>query len=299
MDGTHKNLFCKSRPTKQTRKQIPGCSSDATSVEFGYENPIKQNTIVIGEACYNEHEGRTIFVHTKSVRDGDVRSAALKTESVNYLAQSHSGSRYHIHFLMALNLDLLKERLKKLLSTNNVPYLEPRRLIDLPILQNGQLNTIMNLGWNDGVTSGYFKLPNYDLLIKDIMTLNDSSFDLYFGTHSVLSMQTESKGAVDVYLIPDEHKYPVPKYFWVAVTTKSGKAAGFLVSNDINANIEELISNPPCESKCSQMTWMSNLLNEDAYKKPKNGFVTCCELNSFKNKVNEMPSIEGKYDLLT
>lgn len=300
MDGTNApNLRCEVRPVEEIVKSVPGCPRDAKSVEFGYENPIKQKTFVIGEACYNENEGRTIFVHTKFVKNGNAKSAILETESVNYLAREHPDSRYKMGFLAASRLDLVNERLKKLLSTRKIPFLESRHFIDLPTLQNGQLYSALKLGWNFAIANGYDHLPNYDLLIEDLMSINDNSFELYFGTHSILSLQSETKGPVELYFIPEDRKYPVPKYLWIVATTESGSGAGFLISNDINANVEELTSDAVCESKCAQMTWMTNLLNKDAYKKPKNGFITCCDLNSFKNKVSEMPSIEGKYDLLT
>lgn len=292
------DLGCEVRPVEEILKPIPGCPSDATSIEFGYENPIQGKTFVIGEACYSENKGKTIFVHTKFIRDGTTKSAVLETEQSNYLAQHHPDSKYKIDMLVAARLNELNVRLEKLLSTKKVPFLDHRHLIDLPILQNGQLYSALKLGWNFAVTNGFDHLPNYDLLMKDIMSLNEHSFDLYLGTHSVLSLMSESKGSVDLHLLPSDQKYPVPKYLWVAVTTESGKGAGYLIPNDIDADIEELISNSPCQSNCAQLSWMSNVLNEDAYKNPKNGFVMCCELHSFMDKISEMPSVEGKFSLL-
>lgn len=292
---------CKTNAVIEITTAIPGCRENATSMEFGYENPIKQETIVLGEACYDENEGRTIFVHTKLVNNGNSRIAALKTEGVNYLAEKpHPDYWYRAKFYSAASEGPLTDRLKNLLSTETVPFFTYRSLVNLPMLQHGQLHSALETGWNLAVSNGKDELPNYDLLLKDIMSLNDTSFDLHFGTNSILSVQAESKGTFDIYLLllPDAKKYPVPKYLWAVVKTESGKGAGFLISNDIDATVEELTASQPCESKCAQMTWLTNLLNEDAYKKPKNGFVTCCDLNSFKSKVPEFPSIEGEYDLL-
>lgn len=302
MDGVEENwigdLGCEVRPVEETIKSIPGCPNEATSVEFGYENPIKGKTQVIGEACYDQKEGRTIFVHTKFVIDGNKKHAILETQNVNYLAQRHPESHYKIDFLIASRMDELNARLEKLLSTKDVPFLAPRHLIDLPVLQDGQLYSMLKLGWNFAISNGFEYLSNYDLVLKDIMTLNDNNFDLYLGTHSKLTIETIGIGDVDIYLLPDEQKYPVPKYLWIVVVTESEKGAGFLITNDIESSENDITIEPPCESKCGQMTWMSNLLERNAYKNPKNGYVFCCDLNSFMKVVTEMPSLEGQYSLL-
>ncbi|XP_031619286.1 uncharacterized protein LOC116338286 [Contarinia nasturtii] len=305
VDGVEKSwtldLGCEVRSVEEVLKSISGCPNEATSVEFGYENPVKRKSQVIGEACYSENNGRTIFVHTKFDGNSSERSAVLETEGVNYLAQNHPDSLYKINFLLASRMDELNNRLEKLLSTKKVPFLATRHLIDLPILQNGQLYSALKLGWNYVISNGFDYLPNYDLLIKDIMGLSIKNFDLYLGTHSILSLLNGERGdgiKTYLYLHPDEQKYPVPEYLWIVVTTESEKAVGFLISNNIDAEEADLIKNAPCQSKCAQLSWMSNLFENDSYKKPKNGFVFCCELNEFMKKVTEMPSLEGQYSLL-
>lgn len=291
---------CEVAAVREILQRIPGCPENATSIEFGYENPVKQETIVIGEACYDENEGRTIFVHMKLVNHVNAKIAALKTEGANFLTaeKAHPDYWYRAKFYAAATLGPLNDRLQNLLSTETVPFVTYRSLVDLPMLQNGQLQPALETAWNLALSNGKDELRNYDLLLKDITSLNDNSFDIYLGTHSIFSIQTESKGAVDIHMLPDAQKYPVPKYLWAVVKAGSGRGAGFLISNDIDATVDELIARQPCESKCAQMTWLTNLLNADAYKVPKNGFVTCCDLNSFKSLVPELPSIEGEYDLL-
>lgn len=291
------DLGCEARPVEETLKPIPGCSNNATSVEFGYENPVKQHTQIMGEACYSEIEGSTIFAHTKFVTNGGRTSAVLETEGVNYLARKHPESSYKVDFLVAARLDELNIRLEKLLSTKKVPFLEHRHFIDLPMLQNGQLYSALKLGWNFVVTNGFDHLPNYGLILKDIMGLKEKSFDLYLGTHSILSLQAGER-KVEVHLLPDQEKYPVPKFLWVVIVTDSGKAAAFLISNDIEANEEDLTANAPCESICTRLSWLSNLLMDNGHKKPKNGYVFCCELEQFMQIIPEMPALEGKFGLL-
>ncbi|XP_055296364.1 uncharacterized protein LOC129565448 [Sitodiplosis mosellana] len=303
VDGVDKNwlldLGCEVRPVEEVIKSIPGCPDEATSVEFGYENPIKSKTQLIGEACYSEKEGRTIFVHTKFIKNGNEKYAELDTENVNYLAQKHPESQYKINFLVASRMDALNERLERQLSTKKVPFLAPRHFIDLPIWQNGQLYSTLKLGWNYAISNGFDYLANYDLILKDIMGFSElKNFDLYMGTHSKLSLKTKEEDVVDIYVLPNEQKYPVPKYLWIVVTTESGKGAGFLISNNIDAKPDDVAATAPCESKCAQMTWMSNLLNGNAYKNPTNGYVYCCEINKLMRVVTEMPSLEGRYTLL-
>lgn len=302
IDGVNYNwlsdLSCEVRPVEETIKPISGCPRNATSVEFGYENPVKHETQIIGEACYSEERGTSIFVHTRFTKGRGKTVALIETESPNYLARNHPESKYKIDFLVAARLDELNVRLEKLLGTKKVPFLEHRHFIDLSILQNGQLNSALKLGWNFVLTSGFDHLPNYDLLLKDIMSISESQFDLYLGTHSVLSLNAGER-KVGVYLLPDEGKYPVPKYLWAVVVKASGSATGFLISNDIDAKDHELIEDAPCDSRCSQIPWLDNVLENDSYKKPKNGYVFCCNLERFMQAVPEMPALEGRFKMPT
>lgn len=292
------DLGCEVRPVEEILERVSGCPNGATSVEFGYENPVKSHTRIIGEACYSEPEGRTLSVHTTLVENSNKKDALLRSERVNYLAKEHPGSSYKIDFLVAARLDELNPRLEKILLSKKVPFLEARHFIDLPLFQNGQLNSALKLGWNFAVTNGFDHLPNYDLLLNDIISLKEKSFDLYMGTYSVLSLKNLNQDLVEIYLLPDEKKYQVPEFLWVVVTTESGKGAGFLISNNIDAKEEDIVAKAPCQSKCSQMNWLTNLLEKDTYKIVKNGFVVCCDLDSFLPVVHEMPSLEGKFPLL-
>lgn len=297
------DLGCEVRPVEEIIQPITGCPSDAKSVEFGYENPIKSKTQLIGEACYSENEGRTIFVHVKFIINDYKAYAELRTEGVNYLAKTHPDTSYKIAFLEAARMDSLNERLERLLPNKEVPFLAPRHFIDLPILQNGQLYSTLKLGWNFVISNGFEYLSNYDSILKDIIMESRNievlrnGFDLHMGTHSKLSLKTKDGSNKDIYLLPNEQKYPVPKYLWIALTTDSGDGTSFLVSNDIDATEAELAASAPCESLCTRLPWMWNLLKKNAYKNPKNGYVYCCELNEFMGIVNEMPELKIKKKL--
>lgn len=287
-------LSCEVRPVEEIVVPVSGCS--AQSVEFGYENPVKEQTNVLGEACYSESEGRTIFVHTKIGNGYFDESFALKTEKLNYLAKRHPDSTYKIDFLVAARLDELNKRLERKLPAKKIPFLEMRHFTELPSLPNGQLYSMLKLGWNFFVSNGYDHLPNFDLLHSDLARLKDT--DLYMGTHATLSLKNAENSPVAVYLLPDEEKYPVPKYVWVVIKTSSESAAAFVILNDITASQDDVASAELCESKCDRMPWLKNLLNGNTYSNTKNGYVWCCDLDSFAKKVPEMPTLSGKYSLL-
>lgn len=69
------DLGCEVRSVEKILKAIPGFSNDATSIELCYENPIERKSLIVGEAFYSQEEGRTIFVHTKFVKNGNQKSA--------------------------------------------------------------------------------------------------------------------------------------------------------------------------------------------------------------------------------
>lgn len=143
-----------------------------------------------------------------------------------------------------------------------------------------------------------FRFPNYNHLLTDIMKLQDGPFDLYIGTSSVLSLKNVDDIPVDIYMSPREKRFPVPKYIWMVITTEIGKAATFLILNNIYASEEEVKNTTLCESKCTQMKWIDNLLKENTYKNASNGYVWCCDFKSFSNNIPEMPAMNGTFDLL-
>lgn len=293
------DLGCEVRTVEEILKPIPGCNNPSEqSVEFGYANPIKSKTFVLGEACYSEENGRTLFVHTKHIVNNNKHSVILKTENVNYLSQSHPQSSYKIGFLIAARIDELTKRLEKL-SLKKQPFLEHRHFMSMLSLPNGQLYSILKLGWNFVVANGYDHLPNYDLLMADIMSIRDNDFDLYLGSQSTMTLKDLNNNDVDIYLYPDERKYPVPKYLWAVVANESSrKAVAFFISNNIEMNEEQHLNMSPCESKCTQISWLISLSNKDAYKKSKNGYVWCCELSSISEKLRGIPTSIENYKLL-
>lgn len=119
-------------------------------------------------------------------------------------------------------------------------------------------------------------------------------------THETsLWLRTWTKRDVDIYLLPEVKKLPVPKLVWVVVATGTNKGVSFHFLNDPAVAKIEFTTNAPCQSKCYQMSWISNLLEVDSYEKPINGYVLCCEFGNFMKKVPKMPSLEGQCYLLT
>lgn len=269
------------------------------SIEFGYTNPIKEKSYVLGEACYSRSQGRTIFVHTKLAGIDQPINVQLKTTNHNYFNQKHPDSKYKIDFLMATRLDTLNERLTEKLGSDKIPFLEPRNFINLKLLPNKQFQSTLRLGWNYVVANGYEHLPNIDLLQSDILSLSTKNLDLYTGSHGVLALKNSKGQDVDIYLRDedDEKVYPVPKFIWTVVKHEN-QIATFAVYNNPEANEKEIERESFCESKCSQMAWLKNLLSKDSYSNKKNGYVLCCSYEEFSKHVLEMPQLEGKYELL-
>lgn len=296
------DLGCQVRTVQEVFKPVPGCPSDAISVEIGYENPIKQNTNIVIYACYSKLEGRTLSVHTALVGNTKPKDSLIKSiTSLNYLVNRNRDNKYRLESLDATRSDDLDPRLRNFLQVEKIPFFQPRQLIYSPLLQNGQFDTALRAAWNFAVVNGEdydLLMVNYDSLLKDITDLKENRVDLYMGTHEILSLKNNNQELKEIYLFPDEKRFQVPTFLWVCITTESGKGAGFLISNDIDAKEEDLVANAPCESKCAQMTWLTNILDKESYKNPKNGYVLCCELDSFMRIVNEMHPIEGTFPLL-
>lgn len=164
---------------------------------------------------------------------------------------------------------------------------------------DGQLHELYNsMGWNFFLSFEHF--PNFGLLLKDIMHLKEKNFDLFMGTHDILALKVNRNrfDLADIYLMPDEKKYPVPKYIWIVVTVGARKAAAFLIFNNIYATRDEIESAELCESKCTQLTWLKYLVRGNSYSNTRNGYVWCCELDSFKKNINEIPLLGDKYKFL-
>lgn len=293
-----KDLACEVRPIEEVVKPVRGCPADSESIEYGYSNSMKEKSFVLGEACYSTTVGRTIFVHTKV---NGRRNVHLRTEDKNYFKQTHPSSSYKVDYLMALQLDDLTERLKDKLKTTEVPHLEFRHFIEANILPNKQFSSILKLSWNFATANGFEKLSNWDLLLDDIQQATDDgkTFELYMGTHGILTLPDNSGKKTEIFLRDDDKRYPVPAMLW-AVVQSENKAVAFIVSNNVRET--EIVSeeeNDICESKCAQISWLTKLMKNDAYKNVKNGKVLCCNLGEFSDVVTEVPAdVRQNLDLL-
>lgn len=287
-------------PVNQIIAPVSGCFS-GSSVQFVYPNPVRRKTIIFGEACYSETQGRTIFIHTRHAGNHNFVQIPLKTEILDfYLLQQHPDQLYQTDFQTALNWYKNGPNRYVKQDCNTLPkvYIEKQKFLKPEFFANGQFNELMYMGWNMFLTTGVH-LPNLDLLLRDIADIKWKNIDLFIGTHSILSYKNDENRTFCIYLLPDERKYPVPKYIWVAVKTESRRAVGFLILNDVNASEEDVIRAELCESKCMKMNWLINLLNENAHSTIANGYVWCCELNDFAKRIREFPKLDGKYKLLT
>lgn len=305
VNGGEKNwltdLGCEVRAVEEILAPVDGCPSQMESVEFGYVNPLKEKSLILGEACTAVDVGRTVFIHVKIGDPVSRQIAHLRTEDKDYLKKNHPTSKYKIDLLMAARMDELNERLGAKLGTSNVPFLETRHFIDAITLQNKQFASIMKLGWNFVVANGYDRLPNWDLLQEDVMkiTTGGRTFDLYMGTIGVLSLPGADSKKNEIYLRDEEKRFPVAKYVWLVVIGDDAAAAFVVLNSDgISPAGNDTDDDEICQSKCDQMPWLKNLAKDNAYTKVSKGKVWCCDLASFTQKVSDLPKLDENLSLL-
>lgn len=250
----------------------------------------------IGEACYSTKGGRTLFAHTK-VRSPtmEVIDLALKIRNGAYFRQEHPTSFYKIELLKALRQDELNERFKHIFGIKNIPKINSKKFINENLLTHKQYQPVLKLAWNYAITNDAVMLKNMDLLQKDIMSLNVKKLEVYAGTHGVLSLKNIEGNQIDLYL--KDNKFPVPKYIWYVVKSEN-KATAFVIFNRVQTSEANKQKDSFCTSKCEEILWIHNLLENKQYKKVENGFVLCCEFNEFKRTVSEMPNLDNINGLL-
>lgn len=280
---------------------VQGCPPGMESVEFGYANPIKEKTLILGDACYSVNEGRTVRIHVKVGDPLSRQIAHLRTENIDYLKKTHLTSNYKIELLLAVRLDEVQERLRNKLRTPTVPFLEPRHFLGAASLQSKQFSSILKLGWNFFVSNGYDLLPNWDSLQKDIMqlTAGGRTFDLYAGTSGVLSLPDIDGKNTDIYLKDEEQRYPVAKYVWMIVQ-EDEKAAAFVIlnSNGLQPTSNDAENDDVCRSRCDEMPWLTNLTRDNAHMEVKRGKVWCCDLGSIPKIESDLAALDENMDLL-
>lgn len=294
VNGVNKNflkdLSCEMRSIEEILTPITGCDSNYTSVEFGYTNPVTAQSHVLGEACYDDQLGRTIFVHIKSKSDfvsEDMVDASLKIGDVNHFKKKHPLSRYKLDFLMATRIDGLNSRMTESLGAENVPEsLSQNNFVGMNLLLNRQFYNTLKLGWNYVMFNGIETVTNLEALESDILKIkSEKSIDLYIGTNGVLKVLGKN-GDTELYL--NNGRFPVPKYVWIGVKIER-KFVGFAVVNAPTAEADLFF-----HSKCDQITWLKEVVEKNLVD---NRRIVCCEYQNFKNNIPEMPELTGKFEL--
>lgn len=293
------DLSCGVRSIEEIITPVNGCPSNCRSIEYGYANPIKGKSYVLGEACINVKAGRMMFVHTRLRKDGtnaDVEKIALKVRGPNYFHQEHPTTYFKIELMKALRLDDLNAMYKSMFGPKNIPLINTKRYVSEGMLTNKQYLPVTKLAWNYAIVNDEEHLENFDLLQDDIMELGVDNLEIYTGSSGTLSWKAQNGEQVDVYL--KTNKFPVPKYLWTVV--KSGqKIVAFAILNKNNVSDRDLQKDSFCSSKCEEISWIRNLKAEKQYKKLENGYVLCCEFNEFKRTITEMPNLSGTLELFT
>lgn len=289
-------LSCEARAIEEIIIPIAGCPKNLRSIEYGYTNPIKQKSYVLGEACYSTKGGRTLFAHTRiKSPNNDVTELALKNKNGVYLRSEHPTAFYRNELVKALRPEEHGEHFQQILGIKNALNIGIRKFINEDLLTHKQYQPILKLAWNYAITNDAENLLNLHHLQKDISKLQLKNVDLYVGTHGILSMKNNEGEQVEIYL--KENKFPVPKYLWYVVKSEN-KAAAFAIFNRVSISDKDLQKDSFCSSKCEEITWLQHLLENKNYKKVEYGLVLCCEFNEFKRTVIEMPNLENVNELL-
>jgi len=285
-----KDLSCEVRSIEEILTPVTGCNSKYTSVAFGFMNPVTSRSHVLGEACYDERLGKTIFVHIKSKFDfasKDVDEISLRFGDANYFKAKHPLSRFKLDFLTASRIDGLTDRMAESLGAETVPdSLNQNYFIGMNMLMNRQFYNILKLGWNYVMFNGMDTVANLEALERDILKMqSETSLDLYIGSNGVSKIFGKN-GDTELYL--KDGRFPIPKYIWIGVRSAQ-KFVGFTVVNSPTAEADIFFT-----SKCGQISWLKEVVKSNLVENRK---IVCSEYRNFKNNVPEMPELTGKFEL--
>ncbi|XP_054739585.1 uncharacterized protein LOC129245442 [Anastrepha obliqua] len=283
---------CDLRAVEEVLSTVNGCINQAwTAVAFGYVNPQDHLTHIIGEACYDEGEGRTIFAHVKL---NDTDSLYQQQLPKDFLTKRrHRDGRYRSEFLRGFyEVDEIYERIRQALHLEQVPFPQKANYVDEFLLSSTQFHAVKKLGWNYFVA--HDDLAAWTTLKQDILAhhhaTKNAALDIYVGSHGIQVLHGANGEQLELYLQPAacEHgKFPVPELLWVVVK-QDDKATAFGVYNEASAHAVDCSVTasrhaPICESKCAEISWLSETL--------KRGFVVCCSVSEFRKVVKEVPAV--------
>ncbi|XP_054739584.1 uncharacterized protein LOC129245441 [Anastrepha obliqua] len=282
---------CDLRVVEEVLSNVNGCTNQAwTAVAFGYVNPQDHLTRIIGEACYDESEGRTIFAHVKLSDTDSVYQQQLPKDFLT--KRRHPDGRYKSELFRGLHFDEIYERIRQALHLKRAPFLHKANYVDEFLLSSTQFHAVKKLGWNYFVA--HDDLTAWTTLKEDILAhhraTKNAALDIYVGSHGIQVLHGANGEQLELYLQPaaGEHgKFPVPELLWVVVK-QDDKATAFGVYNDASANAVESSATasrhaPICESKCAEISWLSETL--------KRGGVVCCSVSEFRKVVKEVPAV--------
>ncbi|XP_011179386.2 uncharacterized protein LOC105210262 [Zeugodacus cucurbitae] len=292
------NYFgCDLRVVEEVLSTVNGCNNrDWTPVAYGYVNPWDNLTHIIGEACYDENEGRTRFAHIKLSSTGYPQLQRLPKFFLTRF--NHPDGRYKSELFRGLRFDEIYQRVRQTLHLKTAPFLHIANYVDDFFILNPQFQAVKKLGWNYFVS--HDELEAWTELKRDILAHQKATkedMDIYVGSHGVQVLYGLNGEQMSFYLHPDlgeDGKFPVPELLWIVVKEED-KATAFGVYNDANANaVHRSVSTTPhapiCESKCGEITWLSDAL--------KNSGVICCSVSQFRKVVKEVPELTEEDSLL-
>lgn len=298
------------RAIEEILTPVHGCGSRLTATEYGLTNPVNNRSYILGEACYDEHLGRTTFVHTTfrtDYKNYDLDRVALRhVDDAAYFQQSHPVSRYKTDFLKASRQDTLNDRLTATFGFRQAPQLLSHRFVGEELLLNRQFSNVIKLGWNYMMVGGEMVADRMAHAVDDLKVklAHEGVADVYVGTHGVLRTMDRAGANTEVFMT--EGRFPVAKFVWmVAVTRQSNKAVAYVVPNGVGQTADELCPNR-CESAPADATTgavsvattsRQSRMTTAAPRVPRTP-VHCCEYKDLQTQVSEMPQLDGTYTML-
>ncbi|XP_055712497.1 uncharacterized protein LOC129807327 [Phlebotomus papatasi] len=281
-----RSFACELRVVEEViANNLPGCSVEEGNIEgmeFGYINPIRRKSLIVGEACYSTKEGRTIFVHAKS--------EPLRAEDERYLRSGpHPESRNKMDLFRALRQDSINSRLEKKMDKNDIPLMGSKTLLTASMLNNPQLHLMNRLTWNYAISYNHDGMHHWKDFQRGLEKITAKNHvEIWAGTSGLQSLNDISGVLFDFYL--KDNKFPVPKFLWLVVK-QGDKATGFLFSNkpkDLRRSIDKEWK--PCSESCSNYWWFPDF-NYGPGSDPDS--VHCCSVENLRQIVPEVPAIPG------
>lgn len=126
--------------------------------------------------------------------------------------------------------------------------------------------------------------------VREYAIKRDAHLDVYTGTFGVATLDDVRGREQQLYLYNQDGRkaLPVPRYYWKVVYNPKTKAGAAFVSFN-NPYARVLTRDVFCETVCDQIKWVK-WHPVDVVK----GVSFCCEVDHFRNVVEDLPEFKTK-----